>query len=230
MTTLRERIRAAELECARGCFPASAKVLEIGGGSGFQAKLLAEWGFEVASIDVAPEEQSCFPVQLYDGRTIPFAGATFDVVFSSNVLEHVEDVNALLEEATRVLKPGGLMVHILPSASWRWWTSAVHYIGIAKTGPQRPLTLRNLLRFGWALAFPHAHGAYANAFVELFTYTRARWKRVFERCGFEVRSIRTTGIFYTAYKLMAKTEVPRRRRLAKLLGSSCSVYVIAPRR
>lgn len=241
MTTLRERIRSAELERVRRHVPPLAKVLEIGGARGFQAKILAEWGMDVISVDTAPEstEDACYPVQHYDGRRILFPDRSFDVVFSSNVLEHVDDVRALLEEAARVLKPDGIMVHVLPSATWRWWTSMVHYVWIILAvivrvknpetptpKPHRPYTVRNLLRFAWEIAFPHAHGVYANAFVELYCYSRRRWKKFFKSSGLTVIEVEPAGIFYTAYKLMPWIDVPRRKRLATLLGSSCNLYVL----
>jgi len=43
------------------------------------------------------------------GNTLPFADATFDVVYSCNVLEHTEDPLRILEEAVRVLCPGGIL-------------------------------------------------------------------------------------------------------------------------
>jgi SAM-dependent methyltransferase len=43
-----------------------------------------------------------------DVERLPFADGTFDLVFATGLLEHVEDDRALLAEIRRVLKPGGL--------------------------------------------------------------------------------------------------------------------------
>lgn len=113
-----ERLRRAEIEGVRGWFGPGARVLEIGGGSGWQASLIRQWGCEVVSLDVEGRERppvEFFPVREYDGTHIPFADASFDRIVSSNVLEHVRDLPALLAEMRRVLAPGGLMIHILPS-------------------------------------------------------------------------------------------------------------------
>jgi SAM-dependent methyltransferase len=46
-----------------------------------------------------------------------FAAGTFDVVFASNVLEHLtrEEVRAFLDEARRVLRPGGRLILVQPN-------------------------------------------------------------------------------------------------------------------
>ena len=44
-----------------------------------------------------------------DGFQLPFADATADVTFSSNVLEHVSDSASFISEMVRVTKPGGVV-------------------------------------------------------------------------------------------------------------------------
>ena len=143
MLTL-EMIRSAELSAVRGLFPPNASVLEIGGGSGYQALILSKIGLHVKSIDVCVDTggQNFFPVDIYDGSQIPYADSTFDVVYSSNVLEHVKDLNAVMSEIHRILKPNGIAIHILPTPVWRFWTSVSHYgylltriFGVAKVIP-----------------------------------------------------------------------------------------------
>ena len=92
----------------------SARLLEIGGGNGFLARRLADMGFKVVSVDPQPRQPSYFPVQIGDCTHLEFEDGSFDVIFSSNVLEHVEDIPTALAQMKRLLKPGGFMVHTMP--------------------------------------------------------------------------------------------------------------------
>jgi SAM-dependent methyltransferase len=46
------------------------------------------------------------------GETLPFADASFDLVYCRQVLHHAADLNTLCAEASRVLRPGGLMIAV----------------------------------------------------------------------------------------------------------------------
>ena len=50
----------------------------------------------------------------YDGKVIPFEDHTFDACFSSEVFEHVFDLEDSLKEIHRVLKPGGKGLFVVP--------------------------------------------------------------------------------------------------------------------
>ena len=49
------------------------------------------------------------------GESLPFADGSFDVVYSANVLEHTQRPHAVLDEALRVLKPGGTLQFVYPN-------------------------------------------------------------------------------------------------------------------
>jgi len=52
----------------------------------------------------------------YDGKKIPFDDAYFDSVFSSEVFEHIFNLDEILKELNRVMKPGALMLITCPFA------------------------------------------------------------------------------------------------------------------
>ena len=103
-----ETLRTAEIEVViKYLPPPPATILEIGGGNGHSAFLLSEHGYSVRSIDVAPwPNVHRHPVEIYDGRTLPADDSSVDIVFSTNVLEHIVDLSLTMREVHRVLKPG----------------------------------------------------------------------------------------------------------------------------
>ena len=54
------------------------------------------------------------------GEQLPFRKCFFDIIYSNNALEHVSDPQKVLNEASRVLKPGGKMVIIVPNYFTFW--------------------------------------------------------------------------------------------------------------
>jgi SAM-dependent methyltransferase len=82
---------------------ATDRVLDIGAGDCRLAVRLHERiGCEVVAVDVEDFNTTDLPVILFDGKRLPFADHSFDVVLLVFVLHHAEDAAATLEEACRV--------------------------------------------------------------------------------------------------------------------------------
>lgn len=103
----------------RGQHP-DLSVLDIGCGAGTQAMLWAEQGFQVFGLDVnqplvevgrkrAAERQLSVQFEIGTATKLPYGDGSMDVCLMPELLEHVEDWQACLNEAVRVLKPGGLL-------------------------------------------------------------------------------------------------------------------------
>ncbi len=55
-----------------------------------------------------------FVDRYYDGDTIPYGDAEFDVIICTQVLEHATNPERVIQESYRVLKPGGTVIYTLP--------------------------------------------------------------------------------------------------------------------
>lgn len=225
-----ERLRAAELEAVRHWFAPGTRVLEVGGGPGYQASIIQSWGCDVVSIDLPDRtnKTAVFPVLDYDGRTFPCRDGEFDIVFSSNVLEHIPDIDRTLDETRRVLKPQGLSIHLLPTPAWRFWSIATHYPYVL--GRFAKALLRGGRGEGGAARLgglvPPPHGAFPSAWAELSGYSRRAWRNRFERKGFEVASLGHNKLFYTEHVLFPGLGLAPRRLLSLPLGAACNIFVL----
>lgn len=231
-----EQLRAAEIEGVRAFIPPGGRVLELGGGSGYQALIMSSWGCRVVSVDVPGRPIPAavhYPMLVYDGARLPFSDSTFDVVFSSNVLEHVAHREALLCELRRVSRPEGRAIHIVPSASWRIWTSGARLANFVITR-RSSSKVRSVSGFAEArrsaslpeLALGPPHGEYRTVLDEYWQYRRQSWKKLFISAGYRIIKLGTNHLFYTGYTLLPLS-VARRRMLSRVLGSSCHVFVLA---
>lgn len=92
-----------------------AKILDVGCGSKPYKDLFGT--NEYVGIDIQGgghlDEKKSIDAY-FDGKTIPYGAESFDVVLCTQVLEHVEDPDALLRESYRVLKNNGIIYLTMP--------------------------------------------------------------------------------------------------------------------
>ena len=156
-------------------------VLDVGCGGGFLAEEFARDGYEVIGID--PAARSIEAAREHAGRaglavryqqgcgeSLPFAAGSFAVVACCDVLEHVDDVNRVLGEVSRVLRPGGAFLFDTVNRTLKSW-----------------LVLIKLWQ-DWGLAgFP------ANAHVWEKFIRPTELSALLERRGIEVRELKGIG-------------------------------------
>lgn len=105
---------------------AGDRVLDYGCGSMHHRAMFPE-GIDYIGTDLTENDKADVALDA-DGR-VPLPSASFDMVFSTQVLEHVEAPNIYLDECRRLLKPGGQLIlsthgtytfHPCPYDYWRW--------------------------------------------------------------------------------------------------------------
>ncbi|HEX5864708.1 MAG TPA: class I SAM-dependent methyltransferase [Casimicrobiaceae bacterium] len=243
-------LRSAEIEKIVSHFAPGSRILELGAGTGRQAHELQERGFDIVAVEMAESNYAqarCFPVIDYDGRRLPFEPRSFDIVFSSNVLEHVPDLALLNAEIRRVLRPDGYCVHVMPTHAWRFWTTLTAF----PAALQYAATLRSQLLPGWrsgrrdgndlseawlrlarhlaAPLFQRRHGERGNAVSELWLFHPGWWRTHFRKNGFEIVHDEPMGLFYTGHMLFGpRLSLVKRARLAPVVGSACHLFKIRP--
>lgn len=255
--TFLRQIRENEAETILSFLEPRSCVLEVGAGAGWQANVLANMGHNVEAIDVESSiyrNDDVFCVKLFDGSHIPYQDETFDVVFSSNALEHIPDLERFQFEITRVLKHTGKAIHVVPSASWRFWTIIALYFHLAKllfkklnegskgstgvceehrnitgqtwSGSKKLSHLSNL-RSIMMILVPERHGQKGSVVSELFTFSRGFWKKSFHRSGWSTEKVFSNQLFYTGHLVLGDNLGLRSRRwLSFILGSSCHIFVL----
>lgn len=160
-----------------------------------------------------------------------------DVVFSSNVLEHIPDIDAFEQEIRRVLKPEGRAIHVLTTVSWRIWTSITHPF-LVLTVLQRFLSWRcsvsgvrrddSNISYKWQYAiWPNRHGQKGNSLSEIYWFFQYAWTRHFYNSGWNIERVISTRLLYAGNSVMhGCLPFCCRRALARWLGSSTKAYVL----
>ena len=240
-------IRMRELEAALMFLPVHCKVLELGAGAGWQAAELSKLGFDVTAIDVEESNYADSRVcrNLYDGHRIPLPDESVDVVFSSNVLEHIPHIEIFQAEIMRVLKPDGVAVHLMPTPVWRFWTSILYYPErivdkLSKRSRQREsmvdtdgvTDIRMIKKASRTRNFlPPRHGERGNSISELYLFSVLRWKNLFRQAGWHLVEVKPIRLFYSGKHFFGqRLSLQVRHGLSYLLGCSCRLYVVNRKR
>ena len=113
------------------------KLLEVGAGVGtFLIVSRMQYGIESFGLEPSSDEFSPFKeissaiLKEYNisndiivnatGEQIPFPDDSFDLIYSTNVLEHVKDPKVVIAESIRVLKSGGYLQFVIPNYFSFW--------------------------------------------------------------------------------------------------------------
>ena len=112
-------VRSEILKAVTNAIPLfSGRLLDSGCGSMPYKKLIlsnsAITNYTGLDIEAGLNYDDIQPDYLWDGKKMPFDDKAFDVVISTEVLEHVSDPDAYLKEVKRVLKPGGIFFFTVP--------------------------------------------------------------------------------------------------------------------
>ena len=118
-----------------GLLHTGMSVLCLGARIGTEVKSFIDIGCFAVGIDLNPGEDNRYTVY-GDFHDIQFADASIDVVFT-NSLDHAFDIKKVMNEVTRILKPGGLFIveaikgseeDMLPDFYASFWWGRIDYL------------------------------------------------------------------------------------------------------
>ncbi len=151
--------------------PNGKRILDVGCGIGmYTAAFLREsphvFGIEIEAARAQEARNRSKGVAQAVGEAAPFSDDCFDIVFSHEVLEHVQDDARCAREIVRLTRPGGHIVIFVPNRLYFFETHGVYWRGRYHFGNQPlvnwlPDTLRNRLA-------PHVRAYTARGLLHLF--------------------------------------------------------------
>lgn len=159
------------------------RILDYGCGRGTAAGIFNEAGHEVVGVDIAENLIAFARQSVPEARfeliesecSLPFPDASFDVCFSSEVIEHLFDVKGFVSEVNRVLRKGGQLLLTTP------------YHGLVKNFA--------IVAFNFEKHF-NVYGGHIRFF------SKRSIRRVLEDGGFRVERVNGIGRLWPLYKTM----------------------------
>jgi len=153
------------------------RLLDVGCGGGHLMTAARAEGWRPIGTDLSHAAcvaaRAVAPAVAADAEALPFRAATLDAVALVNVLDHTARPGAVVREAARVLRPGGLLIVRVPNGAFHApWVQA-----LSRLGP--------LARWrGWD-AYPILH---------LFAFGPTALRRLVEGAGLEVLETLSSGL------------------------------------
>jgi SAM-dependent methyltransferase len=237
-------VRKYELDCMLGCYGDFGRALELGCGSGLPSLHLSNYATEVEATEldsrkIKAHATSRVRFSQMDAQDMSrFPDGSFDLVYSSSVLEHIPDVGKCLAECKRVLRSDGLVIHTVPTNTWKLFALGLRFPALAQKAASRFLSAsrprtpeRNTLEVDPAGArrphalLPRPHGVASTHLGELLRWQERSWMRLFAEARLDVvRRVRLP--FYHGYqrRFVLLLELGNRAGL-----SACTGYVLRPK-
>lgn len=205
-----ERIRQMEWNAIKSFIPKSSTFLDVGCGAGYSLmKAYTEFDCHIQGIDPEPGAHGVGrytedlwkerPIIQGHAESLPFPNASFDVVYSSHVLEHVDSENTAIKEMKRVLKPNGVLILGVPTASmslvallsaWFFTTHISIYYFLRSIGHKDMLTRFTRIFLPCSHSFPRAK----YILYDLVHYRITNWRKIVTS-HLKVQKIITPGLY-----------------------------------
>jgi len=213
-------LRMFEIKCTFSEFSKNTfdSALELGCGSGQNSKYLAYYckhlfatEYDKDKLTASSNEKVIFSV--LDAQNLTqFDDESMDLIYSSNVLEHLPNVDSCLSECRRVIKQNGIIVHTLPNRTWKVFNLLLFYPVLTKIIIRRIFEKKAITRKRKSLddnlrpydpskiflrkLFPKIHGISKNHLDEFRMFGEKIWVEIFKRNKLELFRIVRLPFYY----------------------------------
>lgn len=219
--------------------------LELGCGSGAQSKYLAYYCKKLVATEVNIDRlEKCdndkISFKYGDAENLEeFETGQMDLIFSSNMLEHLRNVDDCLNDCKCVLSDRGIIVHTVPNRTWKIFNFFLYYPLIFKliinkiinkspiSGNPNKISHDNNLSFNkrkhsQSKLLPEIHGVSTTHIEEYVQWSEKTWIRKFQDNGLHIKRIIRLP-FYFGYGKQFSTIL----RFGNHIGlSSSTAYVL----
>jgi ubiquinone/menaquinone biosynthesis C-methylase UbiE len=113
------------------------KILEAGCGPGYYLRILSKLGLNLKLYGIDIDRNALTSAKKIIGKRaiyasltkkLPFKANSFDKVFTSEVLEHIQNDNLAMDQIYKVLKPGGRLVITVPNNDYPFFWDPVNWV------------------------------------------------------------------------------------------------------
>jgi ubiquinone/menaquinone biosynthesis C-methylase UbiE len=207
-----------ELMLQLGKIKPNLNILDVGCGAAYQCAVLRDRGYNVTCVDIVDNATYTYLDRLCDCCHLPFEDNSFDIIYSSHLLEHIKDKNQALREMVRVLSPDGFIHVIVPTSTWKICQLLIYYPELLsrfvkwflkkrgskrenrdtdtkKVTPETGSKLERLYFKAKRAVFPEVHGTAPSNLEELREFRVSSWLGLFKNNGLNVNKI-VMGPFY----------------------------------
>ena len=253
-------LRRREVEIVFSGYPRKGVdiILELGAGDGFQSTLISKYTSMLYSTDLDDcrldlNDSPGIKYKICDAEIIDeyFSDNMFDMVFSSNMFEHLPYPEKALSAIKNILKPDGLVILIMPSVFWEILHFTLHYPikiyryikkhlflrdgdnrGVKYYDNTKSLYISNNIKLEPfkryklldIIRWPKPHGISRTNFKEFISFKKTTWTNLFKKNNYQILKIKK-GPVSSGYGL----GLDKIRHLLERIGfTSEYIYYIKP--